>query len=143
MLDCVVQVETDRGCECIESIFEVDTGAAMVDVVAIDNWSAAERDGHVRDAFAAELVQRLSEFGVRASLGESRDFGYSRQPHLLHGTFVCSQEVLYINVSLSNPQSRRAAFTETYQDDRDLTLKLARTVADDIREFLIHAARFA
>jgi TolB-like protein len=119
-------------------------GAPSIDIVELGNWSAGARDQHVRDAFIRELSLRLAEACVRATEGPTQDFGCQRrQRYLLVGSFLCVNDVLYINVSLADPQSNRTVFADSYKDDRDSILKLGRTVSDGILSALNPAALFA
>ena len=101
-----------------------------IDIVGFENWSTCDRDGHLRDAFISELSQRLGDAGVRVSLGRTLDLACERRRYLLHGSFLCSKDILHVNISLSDPQTNRELFTDSYKDDRNSILKMSRTVSD-------------
>ena len=110
-----------------------------IEIVEFDNWTSNDKDGHLRDAFLGELELRLSEAAVRLSSGLTIKPSCQRR-YELHGSFLCSNEVIYINVSLSDPLTRHTVFTDSYKDGRESILRMTRTVSADILKSLDHSA---
>jgi len=118
--------------------------AVAIDVIAIDYWSASDRDSHVRDAFVSELTVCLADCGVRTHAERSLDVGDVRQRYWLYGSFVSSREgFLHITVELLDPNCGTAVLNITHQDRRELVFNLARTISDHIVTSLNHSALLA
>jgi len=103
---------------------------AAVAVSVFENWNPRRAQDHLCRTVSEEIVHLLAQVGAlqaaRVCAIEQMDHSLS---YCLRGSLECRDEVMRLNVSLSDLQAGRVVFGQAFEGHRDDLIKLSRQVA--------------
>ncbi len=104
-------------------------------LVSFENWNPDSDQDHLCRTVSEEIAQRLKHTGAvqvtRVPKPQEDGARYG-----LRGSLEVRGDILRLNVSLSDRAIRRTIFSQTFEENRDDLLKLARKVAETILDRL-------
>ncbi len=105
-----------------------------ISITGLDNWHPHRKNAHLSETILAEMIERLTQAGLRAGRPESFQIAASQRQYVLRGSLETPDDSLRVHISLTDPDAGEFLCSRTFEGPRDDVLKLARAISDAVLE---------